>query len=191
MIEKRSVPPYSLFSSMGYARFRCRWEPGVPAGGNNGCAAGICRKHGFAKQALRPEGVISFVKRPFFKLTKSEMEIMDLLWKEQRPLCRSEIIALSPDRSWKAGSIHILLNSMLDKGAVQVAGFVQSTKNYARTFLPQLTSEEYMVMQIQGTPGLDGRRLAGLTAALIGEIGDRETLDRLEHILQEKKRQLS
>ena len=52
---------------------------------------------------------------------------MDLLWKEKRPLCRSEIIALSPDRSWKAGSIHILLNSMLEKGAVQVAGFVQSS----------------------------------------------------------------
>ena len=131
------------------------------------------------------------MKRPYFKLTKSEMEIMDLLWKEKRPLCRSEIIALSPDRSWKAGSIHILLNSMLEKGAVQVAGFVQSTNNYARTLLPELTLEEYAVMQIQGTRGLDGCRLVGLTAALIGEIDDRETLERLEQAIQEKKQQLS
>ena len=72
-----------------------------------------------------------------------------------------------------------------------MAGFVQSTKNYARTFLPELTLEEYAVMQIQGTRGLDGCRLAGLTAALIGEIDDRETLDRLEQAIQEKKQQLS
>ena len=184
MIEKRSVPPCSLFLLYGVRM--------IPLGlGNGGCAAGICRKHGCTKQALRPEGVISSVKRPYFKLTKSEMEIMDLLWKEKRPLWRSEIIALSPDRSWKAGSIHILLNSMLEKGAVQVAGFVQSTKNYARTFLPELTLEEYAVMQIQGTRGLDGCRLVGLTAALIGEIDDRETLERLEQAIQEKKQQLS
>lgn len=131
------------------------------------------------------------MKRPYFKLTKSEMEIMDLLWKESRPLCRSEIIALSPDRSWKAGSIHILLNSMLEKDAVHVAGFVQSTKNYARTFLPTLTVEEYLVMQVGGTPGLDGGRLTALTAALIGKISDRETLDRLERLIQKKKQELS
>ena len=46
-------------------------------------------------------------------------------------------------------------------------------------------------MQIQGTRGLDGCRLAGLTAALIGEIDDRETLERLEQAIQEKKQQLS
>ena len=73
----------------------------------------------------------------YFRLTKSETEIMDLLWREDRPLSRSEIIDLTPERSWKPASIHILLNSMLDKGAIAVAGFVQSTKNYARTFSPR------------------------------------------------------
>ena len=131
------------------------------------------------------------MKTTYFRLTKSENEIMELLWREGRPLSRSEIIDLTPDRTWKPASIHILLNSMLEKGAVQVAGFVQSTKNYARTFLPELTLEEYAVMQIQGTRGLDGCRLAGLTAALIGEIDDRETLERLEQAIQEKKQQLS
>ena len=131
------------------------------------------------------------MKTTYFRLTKSENEIMELLWREGRPLSRSESIDLTPDRTWKPASIHILLNSMLEKGAVQVAGFVQSTKNYARTFLPELTLEEYAVMQIQGTRGLDGCRLAGLTAALIGEIDDRETLERLEQAIQEKKQQLS
>ena len=65
------------------------------------------------------------------------------------------------------------------------------TLSLIHIFLPELTLEEYAVMQIQGTRGLDGCRLAGLTAALIGEIDDRETLERLEQAIQEKKQQLS
>ena len=65
-------------------------------------------------------------KPRYFRLTKSENEIMELMWKEGHPLSRSEIIELTPDRTWKSSSIHILLNSMLDKKAIEVAGFVQS-----------------------------------------------------------------
>ncbi|CCX38767.1 transcriptional regulator BlaI/MecI/CopY family [Clostridium sp. CAG:1013] len=85
----------------------------------------------------------------YFRLTRSETEIMELLWSENRPLSRSEIIDLTPNRTWKPASIHILLNSMLDKGSIEVAGFIQSTKNYARTFAPTLTADEYIVMQLK------------------------------------------
>ena len=54
------------------------------------------------------------MNKTYFRLTKSENEIMELLWKEGRPLSRSEIIELTPDRSWKPASIHILLNSKLE-----------------------------------------------------------------------------
>lgn len=33
--------------------------------------------------------------------TKYELEVMKLLWAEGRPLTKSEIIELSPDRVWK------------------------------------------------------------------------------------------
>jgi len=59
-------------------------------------------------------------------LTKNEQEIMDLLWKENKPLSRSDIINLSTERSWKASSIHILLNQLLEKGAICVNGFVKT-----------------------------------------------------------------
>ena len=68
-------------------------------------------------------------KQRYFRLTKSENEIMELMWKEGHPLSRSEIIDLTPERSWKPSSIHILLNSLLEKNAIEVAGFVQTTKN--------------------------------------------------------------
>ena len=34
-------------------------------------------------------------------LTKSELEIMELLWQEDEPLTSSQIIDMSVDRSWK------------------------------------------------------------------------------------------
>ena len=61
-------------------------------------------------------------------LTNNELEIMELMWKMKRPLSRTEIIDLSPDRSWSASSIHILLNKLLEKEAIEVSGFVKQIK---------------------------------------------------------------
>ena len=53
------------------------------------------------------------------RLTKSELEIMEVLWAADEPLCRADIIARSQDKTWKDSSVHILLNSMLKKEAIQ------------------------------------------------------------------------
>ena len=115
---------------------------------------------------------------------------MDLLWREARPLSRSEIIDLTPERSWKPASIHILLNSMLEKGAIGVAGFVQSTKNYARTFTPTLTADEYAVMQFKHSSAFNEQSVIHLVSALVEDIQDQDTLDQLVQILEKRKLQL-
>ena len=43
------------------------------------------------------------------RLTKSELEIMEVLWAADEPLCRADIIARSQDKTWKDSSVHILL----------------------------------------------------------------------------------
>ena len=126
----------------------------------------------------------------YFRLTKSEHEIMDLLWREARPLSRSEIIDLTPERSWKPASIHILLNSMLEKGAIGVAGFVQSTKNYGRTFTPTLTADEYAVLQFKHSSAFNEQSVIHLVSALVEDIQDQDTLDQLVQILEKRKLQL-
>ena len=52
------------------------------------------------------------------ELTKSELEIMNVIWDAKRPLTRGEILDLSVDKKWKDNSIHILLNRLLEKGAI-------------------------------------------------------------------------
>lgn len=82
------------------------------------------------------------------ELTKSEMEIMDVLWGSDVPLSRADLLARSEEKSWKDSSVHILLNGLLQKGAIREAGFVKRSKTYGRTFAPTLTREEYFATTI-------------------------------------------
>jgi len=81
-------------------------------------------------------------------LTKSEMEIMDVLWNSNVPLSRSDLLARQEEKSWKDSSVHIMLNSLLRKGAIREVGFVKRTKTFGRTFAPALTREEYFATTI-------------------------------------------
>ena len=82
------------------------------------------------------------------ELTKSEMEIMDVLWQDGGALSRADLLERSEEKSWKDSSVHILLNGLLSKGAIRESGFVKRIKTYGRTFLPTMTREEYFATTI-------------------------------------------
>ena len=82
------------------------------------------------------------------ELTRSELEIMDVVWAAECPLSRSDLLERSAEKSWKDSSVHILLNGMLQKGIIREAGFVKRSKTYGRTFVPALTREEYFATTI-------------------------------------------
>ena len=82
------------------------------------------------------------------ELTKSEMEIMDVLWAAGEPMSRADLLNQSDEKTWKDSSVHILLNSMLKKGLIREAGFVKRSKTYGRTFVPTMTREEYFAQAI-------------------------------------------
>ena len=119
------------------------------------------------------------------QLTKSEMEIMDVLWSENAPLSRSDLLSQGEEKSWKDSSIHILLNGLLQKGAIQEVGFVKRSKTYGRTFAPTLTREEYFATTIfshRHKPDI-----VGLFAAILKreDITDSQ-LDQIRKLLEEK-----
>ncbi len=82
------------------------------------------------------------------ELTKSEMQIMDVLWASEEPLSRSDLLERSDEKTWKDSSVHILLNGLLAKGAIKEAGFVKRSKTYGRTFVPAMSREEYFATTI-------------------------------------------
>lgn len=82
------------------------------------------------------------------ELTKSEMEIMDVLWDSDKPLSRSDLLSRPDEKTWKDSSVHILLNGLLQKEAIHEAGLVKRSKTYGRVFAPTLTREEYYATTI-------------------------------------------
>ena len=99
------------------------------------------------------------------ELTKSEMEIMDVLWAAGEPLSRADLLTRSEGKTWKDSSVHILLNSMLKKELIREAGFVKRSKTSGRTFGPTMTREEYfasMIFSFRHKP-----QIVGLMEALL------------------------
>lgn len=82
------------------------------------------------------------------ELTKSEMQIMDVLWESETPLSRSDLLERSAEKTWKDSSVHILLNGLLGKAAIKEAGFVKRSKTFGRTFSPAMSREEYFASTI-------------------------------------------
>ena len=82
------------------------------------------------------------------ELTRSEMEIMDVMWAADVPLSRSDLLERSEEKNWKDSSVHILLNCLLQKEAIKAVGFVKRSKTYGRTFAPTMTREEYFASTI-------------------------------------------
>ena len=112
------------------------------------------------------------------ELTRSEMEIMDVLWEAGQPLSRSDLLENNQNKSWKDSSVHILLNGMLQKGVIREAGFVKRSKTYGRTFEPTLTREEYYAATILS------RKYKPSVVSLI------EALLRREKLTEEQRQQI-
>ena len=82
------------------------------------------------------------------ELTRSEMEIMDVLWETGKPLSRADLLEHTEEKTWKDSSVHILLNSLLQKEAIREAGLVKRGKTFGRVFAPTMTREEYFANTI-------------------------------------------
>lgn len=119
-------------------------------------------------------------------LTKSELEIMDVFWASDAALSRSDLLERSEEKNWKDSSVHILLNGLLNKGAIREVGFIKRSKTYGRTFLPTMTREEYfasMVFSFRHKP-----KIVGLMEALLKrEDITAEELDAIEKLVVSKR----
>ena len=84
------------------------------------------------------------------ELTRSEMEIMDVLWDAGQPLSRADLLDRAEEKTWKDSSVHILLNGLLTKDASREAGLIKRSKTFGRIFAPTMTREEYFAQTIFG-----------------------------------------
>lgn len=122
-------------------------------------------------------------------LTKSELEVMNVIWGAGRPLSRNDIIELSENKTWKESSIHILLNGLLKKEAIKEDGFTRCGKTFGRLFSANISREDYYAVEVFPAGGKES--IPALLSALIRRDDlDVELVNELEAILEEKKKEI-
>ena len=80
------------------------------------------------------------------KLTAKEYEVMTVLWQGGEPMLASAI--LEKTKTVSSNSIHHLLNSLVEKGYVRVAGTIIVVKVASKLYLPAVSAAEYGAMQL-------------------------------------------
>lgn len=79
-------------------------------------------------------------------MTKSERQVMELLWSSDKPLSCTEIVKMSSDKTWKDSYVHSLIKSLMKKGLVKIQTFELISRSYARKFAPQISYDEYILL---------------------------------------------
>lgn len=130
------------------------------------------------------------MKRKIPRITNSEQQILEVLWDEGEALTSSEIVEVSDNRTWKASSVHLLLNSLLNKGMVEVGGFKKTTKNYARTFQPVMSREDYSLLQLRQEQKRTSRTLSKFVNTLLGNEVNDKVLHELENMVDTRRADL-
>ena len=85
------------------------------------------------------------------KLTNSEREILETMWEYGESITATNLVKVSTDKTWKTSSVHLLINSLLNKDYIEVVGFEKTAKNYARKFQPVLPRTEFILTEILDT----------------------------------------
>lgn len=127
-------------------------------------------------------------------ITYNEYNILLAIWNAGHALTAKEILASMENKSFKDRTIHSILNAMLEKGLIYVDGQKLSSRIYSRCFNASISFAEYhadCIMDNEIYRREKAKVLPGLLSALVAEDVNPETLDCLEALLAEKKRQLS
>ncbi|MBQ3418299.1 MAG: BlaI/MecI/CopY family transcriptional regulator [Ruminococcus sp.] len=120
-------------------------------------------------------------------LTKSEKQIMDLLWSVDKPLSCTEIVELSGDKTWKDSYVHSLIKSLMKKDVVKIESFELISRSYARKFAPKVTKEEFYLREyLEESPE---NNMPALFAAFAKNKADRETMNKIEDMIQNWKKE--
>ncbi len=120
-------------------------------------------------------------------LSQNEYIIMQLLWSENRPLSRAEILKGTPSKNWNPASVHLILNSMISKGAIKIT---DEEKTYGRTYEALLSQREYILSLLRAIyPEKNDDEIIISTVNCLIYNGDAKAkdLERLQKLIDKQK----
>lgn len=124
-------------------------------------------------------------------LTANEEKVMDVFWKEERPLTSIDIAEMNIKSTWSRNYIQNIIRSLLKKEMIKECDEkVQYHTQYARQFVASSTKEEYVARQVLSVGGTKNS-IVDFMSALVKEVENeeevQETIQELEKILQQWK----
>lgn len=126
------------------------------------------------------------------KLTKSEMQVMQLLWKADKAMSCSQIVEASDDKTWKDSYVHSLVKSLMKKKMVRIADFELISRSYARMFEPIVTYNEYVLLSsFEDEELADAEKMAGFFKVYLKNTSSPELIAAIEKILRAEKKALN
>lgn len=133
------------------------------------------------------------MKNNNYTLTENELEILEALWTENRPLSRPELLSHLSLTESNRQTVHRFLNDMLEKGVIKVEGSVRCGKRPGRTYAPTISREDYVISQVDKlmpAASFKKPRLAVACTLLNSSNIDEEFIAELENMIQKKREEL-
>lgn len=133
------------------------------------------------------------MKKNNYTLSENELEILEALWTENRPLSRPELLSHLSLTESNRQTVHRFLNDMLEKGVIKVEGSVRCGKRPGRTYAPTISREDYVISQVDKlmpAASFKKPRLAVACALFNSSNVDEEFIAELENMIQKKREEL-
>ena len=123
------------------------------------------------------------------KLTNNELDVLKTLLAADQPLTSADIIANSVNKTWKDRSIHLLIKTLLEKGAIHEVGFTRTGKTFGRTFAAtDIGKNAHLDMAVDFVKDAGPTEI--VAAMFDSQDVDMETLNRIEAIIKKRKQEL-
>lgn len=123
------------------------------------------------------------------RLSDREFDVMQVLWKSDKPLLASEILKESCDLN--INTVQATLRKLLNKNLVQVADIIHSGKVLSRTYETTISSDEYILTEYKDILLTKTSHWNTFFAAFMEKSSDKEqTLNELEELIREYRERL-
>lgn len=124
-------------------------------------------------------------KQKTIHLTGKELDVMEILWKSDRPLTAADIRQLG---TVNPNTIAVCLRTLLKKNAIKVADIVYSNTVLARSYVPVLERDAYWADCYRQSAG-DGNTMQ-LVRQFVSDSEDIHEIEQLEKLIEAKKKEL-
>ena len=118
------------------------------------------------------------------RLTNKQMDVMNILWENDKPMAASEI--LKANEKLNINTIHACIRKLLEEEYVKVAYIDYSDNVMSRYFMPTVSKGKYFSESYKDIIG--SKKL--ILTSLIETETNIEELEQLENLIRKKKEEL-